>query len=62
MQVYGPPSDYESALVYFPGIADAVSESKKMNKRETEEVIQHEIWRVARAIRRAAAALKGELS
>lgn len=60
--VYGPPSDYESALVYFPGIADAVSESKKMNKRETEEVIQHEIWRVARAIRRAAAALKGELS
>ncbi|XP_038905595.1 probable glutamate carboxypeptidase AMP1 [Benincasa hispida] len=60
--VYGPPSDYESALVYFPSIADAVSESKKMNKREMEEVIQHEIWRVARAIRRAALALKGELS
>ncbi|XP_004136724.3 LOW QUALITY PROTEIN: probable glutamate carboxypeptidase AMP1 [Cucumis sativus] len=60
--VYGPLSNYESALVYFPGIADAVSESKEINKRELEELIQHEIWRVARAIRRAAAALKGELS
>ncbi|KAL4031624.1 hypothetical protein IC575_009909 [Cucumis melo] len=60
--VYGPPSDYESALVYFPGIADAVSESKEMNKMGLEELIQHEIWRVARAIGRAAAALKGELS
>uniref|UniRef100_A0A0A0LEA0 glutamate carboxypeptidase II n=1 Tax=Cucumis sativus TaxID=3659 RepID=A0A0A0LEA0_CUCSA len=60
--VYGPLSNYESALVYFPGIADAVSESKVINKRELEELIQHEIWRVARAIRRAAAALKGELS
>ncbi|KAG7028188.1 putative glutamate carboxypeptidase AMP1, partial [Cucurbita argyrosperma subsp. argyrosperma] len=60
--VYGPSSDYESALSYFPGIADAISESMKMNQSEGQGVIQHEIWRVVRAITRAAAALKGELS
>ncbi|XP_023005927.1 probable glutamate carboxypeptidase AMP1 [Cucurbita maxima] len=60
--VYGPSSDYESALAYFPGIADAISESMKMNQSEGQGVIQHEIWRVVRAITRAAAALKGELS
>ncbi|KAI7736777.1 hypothetical protein M8C21_016424 [Ambrosia artemisiifolia] len=52
--VYGPAS--EGKLGFFPGVADAIYGSKR------QAVIQHEIWRVARAIQRAASALKGELT
>ncbi|KAF7147693.1 hypothetical protein RHSIM_Rhsim03G0057700 [Rhododendron simsii] len=60
--VYGPPGDHDGELVFFPGIADAVSRSRKMNRTEGDAAIQHEIWRVARAIQRAAYALKGGLT
>ncbi|MFS7956961.1 putative glutamate carboxypeptidase [Helianthus anomalus] len=53
-EVYGPAS--EGKLGFFPGVADAIYESKRQS------VIQHEIWRVGRAIQRAASALKGELT
>ncbi|KVI09465.1 probable glutamate carboxypeptidase AMP1 [Cynara cardunculus var. scolymus] len=56
--VYGPAS--ESKLGFFPGVADAIYESKEGKKQQA--MIQHEIWRVARAIQRAAAALKGQLN
>ncbi|KAI3705406.1 hypothetical protein L1987_75643 [Smallanthus sonchifolius] len=52
--VYGPAS--EGKLGFFPGVADAIYGSKR------QDVIQHEIWRVSRAIQRAASALKGELA
>ncbi|KAJ0028594.1 hypothetical protein Pint_36251 [Pistacia integerrima] len=60
--IYGPPSDYESKLGFFPGIANAISQSTKTSKRDGQALIQHEVWRVARAIQRAASALRGELT
>ncbi|XP_041025914.1 probable glutamate carboxypeptidase AMP1 [Juglans microcarpa x Juglans regia] len=60
--IYGPPSDYESKLVFFPGVADAISGSARMSRKERKAAIQHEIWRAARAIQRAARALKGEFT
>ncbi|KAK0585582.1 hypothetical protein LWI29_030823 [Acer saccharum] len=60
--VYGPAGDYESKLGFFPGIADAISRSTKLSRRDGQALIQHEIWRVARAIERAAGALRGELT
>ncbi|KAL6005119.1 hypothetical protein ACLOJK_005680 [Asimina triloba] len=60
--VYGPPKDYESELKFYPGIADAISRSQDMGKMGGQSDIQHEIWRVARAIRRVAMVLKGELT
>ncbi|VYS60407.1 unnamed protein product [Arabidopsis thaliana] len=51
--VYGPAAEPESKLGFFPGIADAIA----MNA--SEGIIEHEIWRVARAIQRASKALKG---
>ncbi|KAL5545635.1 hypothetical protein UlMin_005322 [Ulmus minor] len=60
--VYGPPNDPESKLDFFPGIADAISRSTTMSLEERNKLIQHEIWRVARAIQRAASALRGQLS
>ncbi|KAF6169873.1 hypothetical protein GIB67_034265 [Kingdonia uniflora] len=59
--VYGPPKDYESKLNFFPGIADAISQAAGMPKGKEQSSVQHEVWRVARAIRRAATALTGEL-
>ncbi|XP_044507787.1 probable glutamate carboxypeptidase AMP1 isoform X2 [Mangifera indica] len=60
--IYGPPSDYESKLNFFPGIADAISQSRRMSERDGQALIQHEVWRVARAIQRAANALRGGLT
>ncbi|RVW38450.1 putative glutamate carboxypeptidase AMP1 [Vitis vinifera] len=57
--VYGPRGDSESKLIFFPGIADAISASTRMKRKEGEAAIQHEIWRVARAIERASSALRG---
>ncbi|KFK34711.1 hypothetical protein AALP_AA5G181800 [Arabis alpina] len=51
--VYGPAAEPESKLGFFPGIADALA------RNSSEGIIEHEIWRVARAIQRASKALKG---
>ncbi|KAL2345344.1 hypothetical protein Fmac_006629 [Flemingia macrophylla] len=56
--VFGPSSDHER-LNFFPGIADSMTTSNGLSERERVARIQHEIWRVARAIRRAASALRG---
>ncbi|CAA6675311.1 unnamed protein product [Spirodela intermedia] len=48
-QIYSPPADSESGLPFFPGIADALSEIP---------AVQREVWRAARAVSRAAAALR----
>ncbi|KAG6537893.1 hypothetical protein ZIOFF_002996 [Zingiber officinale] len=59
--LYSPPEDFESKLSFFPGIADAISQAARSTGKEAHSSLQHEIWRVARAIQRAAAALRGEL-
>ncbi|KAK6232367.1 hypothetical protein SCA6_002440 [Theobroma cacao] len=60
--IYGPRRNHGSKLEFFPGISDAIAESTKLSQRDGQAAIRHEIWRVARAIRRAAVALKGELT
>ncbi|GLT36037.1 hypothetical protein SLA2020_104420 [Shorea laevis] len=57
--VYGPCNNHESKLVFLPGIADSIQESTRMRTEDEQKAIQHEIWRVARAIQRAASALRG---
>ncbi|CAN1772798.1 Probable glutamate carboxypeptidase AMP1 [Linum perenne] len=58
--IYGPHGDYESKLDFFPGIADAIREHSSSMKRD-EGGIQHQVWRVSRAVQCAANALRGEL-
>lgn len=60
MQIYGPRGDTESKIAFFPGIADAISQRRKGG--DGQATIRHEIWRVARAIQRAACALRGEFT
>ncbi|KAK7396813.1 hypothetical protein VNO78_17972 [Psophocarpus tetragonolobus] len=59
--VFGPSNNHES-LNIFPGISDSITNSTGVSQRERVASIQHEIWRVARAIRRAASALRGEFA
>ncbi|CAI0406555.1 unnamed protein product [Linum tenue] len=62
--IYGPHGDYKSKLDFFPGIADAIHElsvSTTMGRSGQEAAIQHEVWRAARAIQRAAYALRGHI-
>ncbi|KAF8006875.1 hypothetical protein BT93_K1010 [Corymbia citriodora subsp. variegata] len=56
--VYGP-SDYRSKTSFFPGIAEAIWRSAGTKSGEGRASIQHEIWRVARAIQRVADVLGG---
>ncbi|KAL1541461.1 glutamate carboxypeptidase II [Salvia divinorum] len=58
--IYGPRGDMDSKIDFFPGIADAMSERRK--KGGEEATIRHEIWRVSRAIQRAASILRGEVT
>ncbi|KAG9445216.1 hypothetical protein H6P81_016556 [Aristolochia fimbriata] len=60
--IYGPAGDYNSKLSFFPGIADAISQAVKMSKEEGRAIIEQEIWRVARAIQRAAISLRGDIT
>ncbi|KAM7262296.1 hypothetical protein ACFE04_021373 [Oxalis oulophora] len=59
--IYGPSGDSDSKLTFFPGISDAISRSSRMSRKDGQADIQHEVWRVARAIKRAASALQGEV-
>lgn len=58
--VYGPSVDSESKLSFFPSVANAIYQSTQVEGGNN-VTIQHEIWRAARAIQRAADALKGDL-
>ncbi|KAL8505251.1 hypothetical protein ACS0TY_016469 [Phlomoides rotata] len=58
--IYGPRGNTESKITFFPGIGDAIAQDT--SKGDKEAMIRHEIWRVARAIRRAAFVLRGEIN
>ncbi|KAF7818898.1 putative glutamate carboxypeptidase AMP1 [Senna tora] len=60
--VFGPPRDHASKMDFFPGIADSMAWSTKMTEKQAQAAIRHEIWRLARAIQRAASALRGEFT
>ncbi|WVZ60826.1 hypothetical protein U9M48_010797 [Paspalum notatum var. saurae] len=58
--LYSPPEDYESKLSFFPGIADSISRSGNLSAKERDVSMQHEVWKICRAIERAARSLRGE--
>jgi N-acetylated-alpha-linked acidic dipeptidase len=61
-QLYSPPEDYESELLFFPGIADAISRSGDHSAKQRQAAVRQEMWRVSMAIQRAASVLRGEFS
>lgn len=61
-QVYAPSkhNDYGSSL--FPGIADAIEEANSLNTADSWRSVQHELWRVSRAVTHASLVLNGQLT
>ncbi|XP_042041811.1 probable glutamate carboxypeptidase AMP1 [Salvia splendens] len=55
--IYGPRGDSERENEFFPGVTDG-----KRKGGDEQAKIRHEIWRVSRAIERAASALRGGLT
>ncbi|KAL3535988.1 hypothetical protein ACH5RR_004449 [Cinchona calisaya] len=60
--IYGPQTVDGSEMNFFPGVVGAISRTMSMEKGQKQGAIQHEVWRVARAIQRAACVLKGGFS
>lgn len=59
--IYGPSTYDDYGSKSFPGVDDAIDNAKKLNTKASWEYVQHQIWRVSRAIRQASLVLKGEL-
>jgi len=60
--VYAPSkhNDYGSTL--FPGIADKIEEASSLNTADSWRSVQHELWRVSRAVTHASLVLNGQLT
>ncbi|GAV84345.1 PA domain-containing protein/TFR_dimer domain-containing protein/Peptidase_M28 domain-containing protein [Cephalotus follicularis] len=60
--IYAPSKHNDYGSTSFPGIDDAIEEAKSLNTAEAWNFVQHEVWRVSRAIRHASLVLNGELT
>nr|CAD1824164.1 unnamed protein product [Ananas comosus var. bracteatus] len=60
--IYGPSQHNDYGSKSFPGIDDAIDEAKKSNTSESWRFVQHEVYRVARAVTRASLVLKGKFT
>ncbi|GKV11804.1 hypothetical protein SLEP1_g23025 [Rubroshorea leprosula] len=63
--IYGPSKYNDYGSKSFPGIDDAIEKAEKAESKKTAEswqLVQHEVWRVARAIKHASLVLNGELT
>ncbi|XP_026441044.1 probable glutamate carboxypeptidase LAMP1 [Papaver somniferum] len=60
--IYGPSKYNDYGSKSFPGIDDAIEKAKTLNTMESWRLVQHEIWRVSRAITHASLVLNGKLT
>jgi len=60
--VYGPSEQNDWDTAVYPGIANAIASARSSNTSESWKSVQHEIYRVARAVAQASAVLSGRLT
>ncbi|XVE54176.1 hypothetical protein DITRI_Ditri03aG0059600 [Diplodiscus trichospermus] len=60
--IYAPSRHNKYGSSSFPGINDAIEKAKDLNTAESWQLVQHEVWRVSRAVRHASLVLNGELT
>ncbi|XP_020597560.1 probable glutamate carboxypeptidase LAMP1 [Phalaenopsis equestris] len=60
--VYGPSNHNVYLSTAFPSIDDAIEQVRVSKRSDSWRLVQHEIWRVARAITRASGVLTGKLT
>lgn len=62
LQVYGPSDQNDWDTAAYPGIANALTSARSSNTSASWKSVQHEIYRVARAVTQASAVLGGRLT
>ncbi|PKA57225.1 putative glutamate carboxypeptidase 2 [Apostasia shenzhenica] len=60
--IYGPAQHNGYLSNTFPGIEDAIEKAASSKQQESWQLVQHEIWRVARVITQASLVLSGRLT
>ncbi|CAN1240832.1 Probable glutamate carboxypeptidase LAMP1 [Linum perenne] len=62
LKIYGPAKHNDYGSKAFPGVDDAIEEAKSLNTAKSWQSVQHQVWRVSRAINQVAKVLSGELT
>uniref|UniRef100_A0A6N2N2R4 Aminopeptidase NAALADL1 n=1 Tax=Salix viminalis TaxID=40686 RepID=A0A6N2N2R4_SALVM len=60
--IYAPSKHDDYGSNYFPGIDDAIEKAKSLSTPESWHLVQHQVWRVSRAVRHVSQVLDGELT
>ncbi|KAJ8768775.1 hypothetical protein K2173_023679 [Erythroxylum novogranatense] len=60
--IYAPAKHNDYGSKAFPGIDDAIRKAENLKTAESWQFVQHEVWRVSRALRHVSLVLKGELT
>ncbi|KAK6944901.1 Peptidase M28 [Dillenia turbinata] len=60
--IYGPSKHNDYGSKSFPGIDDAIKNARKLNTTESWRSVQHEVYRVSRAVAHAALVLNGKMT
>uniref|UniRef100_A0A2P2LPJ9 Transferrin receptor-like dimerisation domain-containing protein n=1 Tax=Rhizophora mucronata TaxID=61149 RepID=A0A2P2LPJ9_RHIMU len=60
--IFAPSKNNDYGSKSFPGIDDATEKAKRLKTAESWHFVQHEVWRVSRAIRHVSLLLNGALT
>nr|XP_016451838.1 PREDICTED: probable glutamate carboxypeptidase 2 isoform X1 [Nicotiana tabacum] len=60
--IYAPARQDDYGSNSFPGVSDAIEKAKSLKSTDSWRSVQHEVWRVARAITQASLVLSGRLT
>ncbi|XXG57343.1 hypothetical protein AAC387_Pa03g4521 [Persea americana] len=60
--IYGPLKHNSYGSKSFPGIDDAVGKATSLNTLESWKAVQHQVWRVSRAVKHASLVLGGKFT
>lgn len=60
--IYAPSKHNDYGSKSFPGIDDAVEKAKSLDTPESWHFVQHQVWRVSRAVTHASLVLNGQLT
>ncbi|KAJ8640501.1 hypothetical protein MRB53_017195 [Persea americana] len=60
--IYGPLKHNSYGSKSFPGVDDAIGKAKSLNTVESWKAVQHQVWRVSRAVTHASLVLGGKFT
>ncbi|KAI8553730.1 hypothetical protein RHMOL_Rhmol05G0039100 [Rhododendron molle] len=62
LQIYAPSKHNDYGSKSFPGVDDAIEKATSLNTAESWRLVQHEVWRVSRAVTHVSLVLNGKLT